>query len=124
MFDRVLNMHLSYLSCFAVDVRRIHRNIYICQKTYCSYPFRLEFSSYSEVIHRSTTFMLKKGSQSLKKKTIQFDVFVLSFSTFMLTKKARAIFYTHQTSGACAGVCECDCTHQMNKTDKYVSINE
>ena len=29
---------------------------------------------------------------------------------------ARAIFYTLQTSGACAGVYECDCTHQMEKT--------
>ena len=29
---------------------------------------------------------------------------------------ARAIFYTHQTSGTCAGVCACDRTHQMEKT--------
>ena len=29
---------------------------------------------------------------------------------------ARAIFYTHQISGACAGVCSCDRTHQMEKT--------
>ena len=27
----------------------------------------------------------------------------------------RAIFYTHQTRGACAGVCACDRTHQMEK---------
>ena len=27
-----------------------------------------------------------------------------------------AIFYTHQTTGACAGVCACDRTHQMEKT--------
>ena len=30
----------------------------------------------------------------------------------------RAIFYTHQTSGACAGVCACDRTYQMERTDK------
>ena len=30
---------------------------------------------------------------------------------------ACAIFYTHQTSGACAGVCACDRTHQMEKTE-------
>ena len=30
---------------------------------------------------------------------------------------AHAIFYMHQTSGACAGVCACDHTHQMEKTD-------
>ena len=29
---------------------------------------------------------------------------------------ARAIFYTHQTSGACAGRCACDRRHQMEKT--------
>ena len=28
---------------------------------------------------------------------------------------ACAIFYTHQTSGECAGVCECDHAHQMEK---------
>ena len=30
---------------------------------------------------------------------------------------ACAIFYTHQTSGTCAGVCACDRTHQMKKTE-------
>ena len=29
----------------------------------------------------------------------------------------RAIFYTHQTSGACAGMCARDQTHQMKKGD-------
>ena len=24
---------------------------------------------------------------------------------------------THQTSGECAGMCKCNCTHQMEKTD-------
>ena len=28
----------------------------------------------------------------------------------------HAIFYTHQASGACAGMCACDRTHQMEKT--------
>ena len=27
----------------------------------------------------------------------------------------HAIFYMHQTSGACAGVCACDCMHQLDK---------
>ena len=27
----------------------------------------------------------------------------------------RAIIYMHQNSGACAGVCTCDCTYQMKK---------
>ena len=29
----------------------------------------------------------------------------------------HAIFYTHQTSGTCAGVCMCNCKHQMDKTE-------
>ena len=28
----------------------------------------------------------------------------------------HAIFCTHQTSGVCAGICMCDCTHQTQKT--------
>ena len=28
---------------------------------------------------------------------------------------ACAIFYMYQTSGACAGVCACNCTHEMEK---------
>ena len=28
----------------------------------------------------------------------------------------RTIFYMYQTSGACAGMCKCDCMHQMEKT--------
>ena len=36
---------------------------------------------------------------------------------------ARAIFYTHQTSGAYAGVCACHRTHQMEKTEAIVHRN-
>ena len=28
----------------------------------------------------------------------------------------RAIFYMHQDSGACAGMCTCNCAYQMKKT--------
>ena len=34
-----------------------------------------------------------------------------------LKEVARAIFYMHQTSGACAGECACDRTHQMEKIE-------
>ena len=34
----------------------------------------------------------------------------------------HAIFYTHQTSGMCAGVCMCDRLHQMEKTVSPVSF--
>ena len=33
---------------------------------------------------------------------------------------AQPIFYTYQTSGACAGVYTYDCMHQMEKTDLIV----
>ena len=36
---------------------------------------------------------------------------------------ARAIFYAHQTIGAGAGVCACDRTHQMEKTEMAVKTN-
>ena len=37
------------------------------------------------------------------------------------TEAGCAIFYIHQTSGTCAGMCVCDCKHQMEKTDKVES---
>ena len=52
--------------------------------------------------------------------TIQFDVFDLSSIFFnemsqtisVINRSGYAIFYTHQTSAACTGVC----AHQMEKT--------
>ena len=35
---------------------------------------------------------------------------------------AHAIFYMHQTSGVCVGMCMCDCTHQIEKTAKAVDF--
>ena len=32
---------------------------------------------------------------------------------------ACATFYTHQTSGVCAGMCICDRTHQIEKAEQY-----
>ena len=32
----------------------------------------------------------------------------------------HATFYMHQTSGACAGMCACNHSHQMGKTDQEV----
>ena len=59
MFKRVLNMHLDYLSCFAMVLTEIHENTDICQTDY-SIHSKLEFPFYSEVIHGSTTFKLTK----------------------------------------------------------------
>ena len=51
-------------------------------------------------------------------------MFYLSFTFFIpmsqtisiINKVACSISYTHQTSGECAGICACYCTHQMEKT--------
>ena len=49
MFDRVLNMPLDYLSCFAMALRGIHEKVDICQ-TY-SIHAKLSIFPYSEVIY-------------------------------------------------------------------------
>ena len=77
MFDKVLNMPLDYLSCFAIVPREIHRNVDICQTDY-SIHSKLEFFLYSEVINGSTTFTLMKG-QRLKKNDQLFNLMFLFF---------------------------------------------
>ena len=59
MLDRVLSMPLDYLSCFAVVLTGIHREVDICQTDY-SIHSKLRIFSNSEVMHRSTTFKLTK----------------------------------------------------------------
>ena len=59
MFDRVLNMPLDYLSCFAMALRGIHEKVDICQ-TY-SIHAKLSIFPYSEVIYGSTTFKVTRG---------------------------------------------------------------
>ena len=48
-------------------------------------------------------------------------LFFLSFSSFqcpsVINRSDYAIFYVHQTSSTCAGMCTCNHTHQMEKTD-------
>ena len=45
----------------------------------------------------------------------------MSQTISVIDRSGHAIFYTHQTSGACAGVCVCvcNCMHQMEKTALY-----
>ena len=60
MFDRVLNVSLDYLSCFAVVVRGIYGKVDIYQTVY-SIHSKLKLFPYSKVIHGSTIFKLTKG---------------------------------------------------------------
>ena len=38
----------------------------------------------------------------------------------LVTELVRAVFYTYQNNGVCAGACASDGTHQMEKTDTSV----
>ena len=76
VFDRVLNMPVDYLSCFAVILRGMHKKVDIWQIDY-SIHSKLRIFSYSEVIHGNTTFKLTKGQQRLKENDQ-----VFSFSSF------------------------------------------
>ena len=52
-------MPLDYLSCFAVVLRGIHRNVDISQIDYNIHS-KLRIFPYSEVTHESITFKLMK----------------------------------------------------------------
>ena len=56
MFDRVLNMTLDYLSCFAVVLRGIIGKVDICQTDYSIRP-KLRIVHDSEAMHDSTRKM-------------------------------------------------------------------
>ena len=60
MFDRVLNMALNYLSCFAVLLKGMQWKVDICQINYRIHS-KLRIFPYSEVIYGSATFKLMKG---------------------------------------------------------------
>ena len=51
-------------------------------------------------------------------------LFFFSFSLFQchrqLEEVIHAIFYSHQTSGTCAGMCACNGIHQMEKTELHL----
>ena len=108
-------------------LRGIHVNVDIYQTDY-NIPLKLEFSPYPEAIHGYTTFKLKKCWQRLKENDHLFNS-LFSFFHFLHSnipdnkchkqKWRMLFFYTHQTSGTCAGVCACNRTHQMNKTEIY-----
>ena len=60
MFDRVCNMSLNYLSCFAIVLRGISRNVDISQTDY-SIHLKLRIFPYFEAIHGSTTCKITKS---------------------------------------------------------------
>ena len=83
MYDRVLNTPVDYLSCFAVVLKGIHSNVDKCQTDYSipskSTIFPLLWSQKWKC-NNQANHGLTKGKE--KWSTIQFDVFVLSFTFF------------------------------------------
>ena len=65
MFDRILDIPLDHLDCFAVILGGIRRKVDICQTDYSIHSKQRIFP-YSNVIHGSTTFKLTEGQQVLK----------------------------------------------------------
>ena len=130
MFERVVNFSLDYSGCFVIVLREINLNVWYM-------PYWLKYSlqtpqfwshpwKYNIQANERLTKVKEKWS------TIQFDVLIfLLFSSFQChrqvvskTELVRAIFCTHQTSGACADVCACDSTHQMeSELDKINNNN-
>ena len=55
-----------------------------------------------------------------------FDVFIffipMSQTISVINKSGPCYFYMHQTSGACAGQCACNRTHQMDKAGNVYKI--
>ena len=92
-----------------------------------------DYSIYSKLsifpLFRSYTWKYNiQANKTLPKFKAKWQLFNLMFLTFLsflhynvldncvINRVKCPIFYTHQTSGACAGVCACDHTHQMEKT--------
>ena len=92
MFDRVLNMPLDYLNCFAVVLRGIHRMVDVCQTDYGIHS-KLKISPYSRAIHGSTTFKLTKGQQSLNKNDRLLNLCFCSFFRFLRSNVSNNKFH-------------------------------
>ena len=60
--------------------------------------------------------MLKKNHKLLNLMILFFHFLWPNVPDSVINKVARAIFYMHQTSDVCAGLCACNCMHQMVKT--------
>ena len=116
MFDRVLNMPLDYLNCFAMMLRGIHDKVDSISQTDYSIYSKLIIFPYSEVIYGSTTFKLTKGLQSLEKNDQLFNLMFCSFFHFLCfnvpdskchKQKWRVLFFTRIKLEACG----LECTH-------------
>ena len=112
IFDRVLNMPLYYLSCFAMVLRMIHRKVDICQIDH-SIHSELRIFSYSDITHGSKTFKLTKGQQRLKRNNQLLNLMFLFFHFLCSNvpdnkchkQKQHVLFFTCFKLVACVLVC-------------------
>ena len=95
MFDRILDIPLDHLDCFAVILGGIRRKVDICQTDYSIHSKQRIFP-YSNVIHGSTTFKLTRVKE--KQSTIKLDVLVLSFILFVPMYQTKSFI---NRSGTC-----------------------
>ena len=96
----------------------------ICQTDYSIYSelsiFPL-FRSYTWKYNIQANKTLPKFKAKWQLFNLMFLIFFIFFITVsqtisVINRVKCPIFYTHETSGACAGVCACDHTHQTEKT--------
>ena len=105
-------------------LKKLTASDYFCKRQGSEYlPYKISPVFWSNTWKYNIEAKERLAKVKEKRSTIQFDIFALAFSSFqclrqylLQTEVARAIFYTHQTSGACTGVCSCDRTHLMDKT--------
>ena len=86
-------MPLDQLNCFVMVLRRLNGKVDICQTDYSTHSKQRTFP-YSNVMHGSTTFKLKKGRAKEKNQLLntpcKVDVFVLSFIFFIVMCETKS----------------------------------
>ena len=100
MFDKVLDMPLDHLNCFAVVLKGIQGKVGICQTDY-SINSKQRIFPYSNVIHGSVyNIQANERLTRVKEKqsTTKLGVFVLSFIFFVPMYQIKSFI---NRSGTC-----------------------
>ena len=97
MFDKVLDMPLDHLNCFAVVLREIHGKVDICQTDYSIHSKKRIFPySNGSVYNIQVNERLKRVKE--KQSTTKLGVFVLSFIFFVPMYQIKSFI---NRSGTC-----------------------
>ena len=119
MFDKVLNMPLDFLRCFAMVLKQIHGNVDTCQ-TYYSIPPNQNFTSfrshtwkYNIQVNKSLT----KVKRMTKYSILYFCsfIFLISMSqTIRTVNRSGAYYFLHALNQWCV----CWCVHVRSHTSR------